>query len=172
MNDDTAPEIPARNARPPQAQAALGVGVLVRDGRGRILLGRHHGGTWELPGGKVDATHESVAEAAARELCEETGIRVGPDEVRILAMLHDAVHGINRVTMAALVDIGTAVPEVTEPHLIATWRWVRPEELPAPLFDPSAQILAAWRPDLGIAHPPVHRLDIAPKAAQEAPYIN
>ncbi|MFD7868594.1 NUDIX hydrolase [Streptomyces sp. NPDC059783] len=170
MDDDTTTGIPSRNARPPQAQAALGVGVLVRDGRGRILLGRHHSGTWELPGGKVDATHESVAEAAARELREETGLRVGADEVRVLAMLHDSVHGINRVTMAALVDITAAVPEVTEPHLITTWQWIRPEELPAPLFDPSAQILAAWRPDLGIAHPPVHRLDITPEADQEESY--
>ncbi len=51
---------PSRNTRPPAAQAALGVGVIVQDGRGRVLLGRHHSGTWELPGGKVDATHESV----------------------------------------------------------------------------------------------------------------
>ncbi|NEE24971.1 DNA mismatch repair protein MutT, partial [Streptomyces sp. SID7982] len=29
------------------------------------------------------------------------------------------------------------------------------------LFDPSAQILAAWRPELGISHPPAHVLRIA-----------
>ncbi|WP_286157708.1 nucleotide triphosphate diphosphatase NUDT15, partial [Streptomyces griseus] len=141
--------------------AALGVGVIVEDGRGRVLLGRHHSGTWELPGGKVDATHESIAGAAARELCEETGLVVDAASVEIIAMVHDVIGGINRISMAAVVRLASGVPEVTEPHLISAWRWTAPEELPAPLFDPSAQILAAWRPELGITHPPAHVLRIA-----------
>ncbi|MFH8478732.1 NUDIX hydrolase [Streptomyces sp. NPDC018055] len=151
---------PARNTRPPTAQAALGVGVIVEDGRGHVLLGRHHSGTWELPGGKVDPTHESVAAAAARELREETGLTVDEGAVAVFAMLHDVIGGINRISMGALVRLNSGLPEVTEPHLISAWRWTAPEELPAPLFDPSAQILAAWRPDLGLTHPPAHLLRI------------
>lgn len=158
------PTVPSRNSRPPQAQAALGVGVIVQDARGRVLLGRHHSGTWELPGGKVDPLPESVAAAAVRELREETGLTVTEDEVSVFAMLHDAVAGINRVTMAALVRVGSGTARVTEPHLISTWEWTPLDALPAPLFDPSAQILATWRPDLGIPHPPVHRLALAPRA--------
>ncbi|MEF9914879.1 NUDIX domain-containing protein [Streptomyces sp. P5-A9] len=154
--------VPPRNTRPPLAQAALGVGVVVQDGEGRILLGRHHGGTWELPGGKVDPTHEPVAAAAARELREETGLGVPVDAVTVFAMVHDVVGGINRISMGALVSVEAADPQVTEPHLIAAWRWTDPEDLPGPLFDPSAQILAVWRPDLGIGHPPAHHLRIAP----------
>lgn len=101
---------PSRNTRPPQAQAALGVGVIVRDARGRVLLGLHHSGTWELPGGKVDPLPESVAAAAVRELREETGLDVPEDRIAVFAMLHDAVAGINRVTMAALVDVDSATP--------------------------------------------------------------
>ncbi|MFD8691748.1 NUDIX hydrolase [Streptomyces sp. NPDC059651] len=172
MDSAETPPVPARNSRPPLAQAALGVGVLVQDGQGRILLGRHHSGTWELPGGKVDPTHESVAAAAVRELREETGLEAAESEVRVFAMLHDVIHGINRVTMAARVTVGGGAAQVTEPHLISTWQWTRPEELPAPLFDPSAQILAAWRPDLGITHPPVHRLDIVTEGTQAQPYTN
>lgn len=82
--------------------------------------------------------------------------------VDVVAMVHDVIGGINRVSMAAVVRLASGVPEVTEPHLISTWRWTAPEELPAPLFDPSAQILAAWRPELGITHPPAHVLRIAP----------
>ncbi|WP_307128777.1 NUDIX hydrolase [Streptomyces sp. B1I3] len=150
-----------RNTRPPLAQAAFGVGVVVQDGEGRILLGRHRDGTWELPGGKIDPTHESVAAAAARELREETGLRVSEGAVSVFAMLYDVVGGINRISMAALVRVEAADAEVTEPHLISAWRWTAPDELPDALFDPSAQILAAWRPDLGIRHPPAHHLPIA-----------
>ncbi|MET9657995.1 NUDIX domain-containing protein [Streptomyces sp. NPDC006510] len=151
----------SRNTRPPQAQAALGVGVIVQDGQGRVLLGRHHGGTWELPGGKVDPTHESIAEAAVRELREETGLEVDAASVRVFAMLHDVVGGINRVSMAAAVTVRSGNPQVTEPHLIGAWQWTALDALPEPLFAPSAQVLAAWRPDLPIEHPPAHRLMIS-----------
>ncbi|GGV74396.1 hypothetical protein GCM10015535_03130 [Streptomyces gelaticus] len=151
----------SRNTRPPQAQAALGVGVIVQNDRGHVLLGRHHGGTWELPGGKVDPNHESIAEAAVRELREETGLEVDAADVRVFAMLHDVVGGINRVSMGAAVSVRSASPRVTEPHLISTWQWTGLDALPEPLFGPSAQVLAAWRPDLSIEHPPAHRLAIA-----------
>ncbi|MFJ4843411.1 NUDIX hydrolase [Streptomyces sp. NPDC088746] len=160
MTTDSA-NVPPRNSRPPLAQAAFGVGVVVQDGSGRILLGRHRGGTWELPGGKVDPTFESVAEAAARELREETGLRVPVDAVTVFAMVHDVAGGINRISMAALVRVDSAVPQVTEPHLVGEWRWTDPEELPGPLFDPSAQILAVWRPDLAVEHPAAHHLRVS-----------
>ncbi|MFK0100753.1 NUDIX hydrolase [Streptomyces sp. NPDC091040] len=163
------PLAPSRNTRPPKAQAALGVGVIVQDAQGRILLGRHHSGTWELPGGKVDPVPESVAAAAVRELREETGLTVPEDEVTVFAMLHDALGGINRVTMAALVRVDSGAARVTEPHLISTWEWTPLDALPSPLFDPSAQILATWRPDLGIPHPPVHRLPLATEKPQVIP---
>ncbi|KQX78391.1 NUDIX domain-containing protein [Streptomyces clavifer] len=153
-----------RNTLPPKAQAGFGVGVVVQARDGRILLGRHRDGTWELPGGKIDPTHESVAAAAARELREETGLAVAEEAVTIFAMVHDVVAGINRISMAAHVAVGAEVAEVTEPHLISAWRWTEPDALPGPLFHPSAQILAVWRPDLGIAHPPAHHLAITPSS--------
>ncbi|MFB8029768.1 NUDIX domain-containing protein [Streptomyces sp. NPDC056465] len=155
-----------RNTRPPLAQAAFGVGVVVQDGEDRILLGRHRDGTWELPGGKVDPTHESVAAAAARELAEETGLLVREEDVEVFAMVHDVAGGINRISMGALVKVGAADARVTEPHLISTWRWTAPDDLPGPLFDPSAQILAAWRPRLALDHPPAHVLRIAAHQAR------
>lgn len=55
------------------------VGALVRDGDGRLLLVERGQppaqGTWSLPGGRVEAG-ESDAEAVAREVREETGLRV------------------------------------------------------------------------------------------------
>jgi ADP-ribose pyrophosphatase YjhB (NUDIX family) len=55
------------------------VGGIVLDGDGRLLLvlrGRApSAGTWSIPGGRVEAG-ESDPEATAREVLEETGVRV------------------------------------------------------------------------------------------------
>ena len=55
----------------------VGSALIVRDEANRILLGKRNKdpqrGNWVLPGGKIHA-FESIAQAAARELEEETGL--------------------------------------------------------------------------------------------------
>src|SRR5882762_3146227 len=57
----------------------VGSALLVRDGENRILLGQRNKdpqrGFWVIPGGKIHA-FERIAEAAAREINEETGLTV------------------------------------------------------------------------------------------------
>lgn len=57
----------------------VGSALIVRDEANRILLGKRdkdpQRGNWVLPGGKIHA-FESIADAAARELAEETGLTV------------------------------------------------------------------------------------------------
>src|SRR6266849_9681559 len=57
----------------------IGSALLVQDETNRILLGQRNKdpqrGSWIIPGGKIHA-FESIAEAAARELREETGLIV------------------------------------------------------------------------------------------------
>jgi 8-oxo-dGTP pyrophosphatase MutT (NUDIX family) len=64
------------------------VRVVVRDGQDRILLfhtreisGPELGTWWELPGGGLDPG-ETHVDAAVRELREESGIIVSPEQVR------------------------------------------------------------------------------------------
>ncbi|EPQ26980.1 uncharacterized protein PFL1_05615 [Pseudozyma flocculosa PF-1] len=60
----------------------VGVGVLVLNERGRILLGKrtgsHGAGTLALPGGHLEL-HESFEDCAIREVLEETGIHLETD---------------------------------------------------------------------------------------------
>jgi 8-oxo-dGTP diphosphatase len=61
---------------PAATVVAPSVFVAVRNERGELLLVRRcDSGTWELPGGRVDVG-ESAVEAALRETCEESGLRV------------------------------------------------------------------------------------------------
>jgi ADP-ribose pyrophosphatase YjhB (NUDIX family) len=57
----------------------VGSALIVRDEANRILLGKRNKdpqrGNWILPGGKIHA-FETIADAAARELSEETGLEV------------------------------------------------------------------------------------------------
>mgnify|MGYP001826062300 CR=1 FL=1 len=56
------------------------VAAVIRDEEGHILMqkrpeGRHMGGLWEFPGGKID-DGEAPAQALMRELHEELGIEI------------------------------------------------------------------------------------------------
>jgi ADP-ribose pyrophosphatase YjhB (NUDIX family) len=64
------PDAPRANSLVPAASA------VVTDGTGRILLARRaDNDLWTIPGGAMEAG-ETIAEAARREVEEETGLRV------------------------------------------------------------------------------------------------
>jgi 8-oxo-dGTP diphosphatase len=70
----------------------VGSALLVRDDNDRILLGKRNKdpqrGYWVIPGGKIHA-FEAIAEAAARELQEETGLVVNVgDQFRVYEILN------------------------------------------------------------------------------------
>ncbi|MBD0742983.1 bifunctional class I SAM-dependent methyltransferase/NUDIX hydrolase [Streptomyces sp. CBMA152] len=153
----------ARSTKPPIAHAAVGVGVLVHGPHG-ILLGRHARGTWEAPGGSVDPD-ESFAEAAVRELAEETGLLADVGDACVLGTLLDHVDGVLRITVPVLVTHWRGEPHDRE-AAIGSWRWWPLTALPNRLFDCTAQCLTAWKPDLQINHPPARFLPAAPPSTR------
>ena len=106
------------------------VAAVIRDGEGRVLLtrrpeGRHMGGLWEFPGGKVN-DGEAPEEALRRELFEELGLTAAID-----GSITFAVHEENKLRILLLfyaVRIVTGEPESLEGQAIA---WVDTADLDA-----------------------------------------
>lgn len=112
-----------------------GAAAAVRDAAGRLLLIRRvDNGLWVLPGGKLELG-ETIGQAAAREVLEETGVAV---EVTGLAGIYtDPGHVIAyddgtvlqefSVVLHARPVGGEARADGTETSAV---RWVDPAELP------------------------------------------
>jgi 8-oxo-dGTP pyrophosphatase MutT (NUDIX family) len=106
-------------------------GVVVMDGaRGVLMLWRHRFITdtwgWEIPAGKVEPG-ESISEAAAREVLEETGWRPGPLEP--LTAYHPT-NGLSDQTFHLFMAAGaTEVGPPTDPHEAERIAWVPVAEL-------------------------------------------
>lgn len=138
-----------------QSVQAIGVGVaviIVRDGR--VLLGQRHSdpakgagsfrgqGAWCLPGGKVHPG-ETLAEAAKREGREECGVEV--DDLQLVSLVDDIAFGKHFVTAAFLAGRASGEPRVLEPDQLTAWQWFSLDDLPQPLFIPTARSLERWR---------------------------
>lgn len=83
LNDPTAPSANS---------LVVAVTVFVQDDQGRVLLiRRSDNGLWALPGGAQDVG-ESTAQAATREVQEETGLNVKP--IKISGIYSDPAHVI------------------------------------------------------------------------------
>jgi 8-oxo-dGTP pyrophosphatase MutT (NUDIX family) len=80
--------------RPELKQAAVAVCITVDSGEPAMLLTRRaarlraHAGQWALPGGRRDPG-ETAVQGALREVREEVGLQLGPDDV--LGVLDDYV---------------------------------------------------------------------------------
>ncbi len=126
----------------------VGTAIFVRWGQ-NVLMGKRKGshgvGTWAPPGGKLDAG-ETVFEAGARELLEETGLVVPPESLKPVGFTDDFFEerGLrfitlfleHRITNRLTVDV-----ELREPEKCEGWRWVPAARLPEPLFLPLQNLL-------------------------------
>jgi ADP-ribose pyrophosphatase YjhB (NUDIX family) len=106
-------------------------------GRELLLMRRSDNGHWGLPGGYVEAG-ESVSEAVAREVFEETGVKIAVG--RLIGVYSDParqvieygpgrrVHAVNLCFEAQPVGQG----EATTPDETLELGYFPPEALPAP----------------------------------------
>ncbi|MDP4300303.1 DUF1993 family protein [Leptothrix discophora] len=128
----------------------VGVGVLVQDDAGRVLLGlrrgAHGAGTWSAPGGHLE-WGESFEDCARREVAEETGLVIG--ELRAGPVTNDvfAAEGRHYATVVMLARHPGGEPQRLEPDKCEAWAWFDWEALPQPLFAPLASLKASgWMP--------------------------
>lgn len=126
-------------------QVRVGIGVFVKR-NGKFLMGRrrnaHGEGSWSLPGGHLEVG-ESFADAARREVYEETGVAIA--NVRFAAVTNDRFEadGKHYVTVWMLSDLASGTPSVREPDKFVDLGWYDFDSLPAPLFLPWTQLLAS-----------------------------
>ncbi|PNY81979.1 NUDIX domain-containing protein [Deinococcus koreensis] len=109
------------------------VWVVVQGASGRVLLGRRDGsayghGLWGLPGGQVESG-EGLQDAAARELCEETGLEVSPEALGVLGVRRYAVDGVQGTDFLFLARSWAGEPQPL--HKTSEVGWFAPDALPA-----------------------------------------
>jgi len=126
VSEDRRGQVAVSAARQPLVRVTA---ALMQEG-GRVLIarrrpGKHMGGKWELPGGKIEPG-ETPEESLARELAEELGV-----EVRVGEFLCAAPFERDDVRLELLVY---SVERIAgEPALLEHQeiRWVDPSDLPA-----------------------------------------
>jgi ADP-ribose pyrophosphatase YjhB (NUDIX family) len=138
----------------------VGAVTLVRDADapepGRLLLLRQPPGVgWTLPGGLLNR-HERPAVGAARELAEETGISLPPEELRELvpnAVVHTDGHWIDLVFEARVPSTVEVVVDGAEVYEAVFHRL---DALP-PLTGPTARLLSYFGIGPYVDHPEVRQ---------------
>jgi 8-oxo-dGTP diphosphatase len=127
--------------------------IILRDGK--VLLGRrlsesHGGGSWQFPGGHLEA-FEEIEDCAAREVEEETGLRLR--DIRRGPWTNDLFRDAGRhyLTVYVVADAPDGEPEVREPAKCAEWGWFAWDALPEPLFLPIVNLRRqGYRPPMDV----------------------
>jgi 8-oxo-dGTP diphosphatase len=138
---------------------------VVLDGRGRALLVRKTGTrAFMNPGGKPEPG-ESAADALCRELAEEVGLAIRPDELTYLGRyIADAANEPGHLVDAEVFAVTVAEADVHPRLEIAEAVWVEPAQadvelapLAADHLLPAAVVLWAEAPPCGSTTAPAER---------------
>lgn len=129
----------------------MGFGIMILKDN-KVLLGKRHDdpekadsllhgeGQWTMPGGKLHFG-EDLQEAAAREVEEETGLKVDPKHLKLISITNDIVSTAHFMTSGWLCTEFEGEPQVLEPDEITKWEWFDIKELPSPMYKSSEKLL-------------------------------
>lgn len=143
------------NRKSHNLKVGAGFGVMILK-RNRVLLGQRHrdprqarsalhgGGTWTMPGGKLDFG-EKLHDGAYREVLEETGIKISRAKLKLISVADNIVADAHFLTIGFLCRDFRGAPRAREPEEITRWRWFPLNRLPRPLYLPSAKIIRHYR---------------------------
>lgn len=128
------------NADGAEARPRIGIGVMVQNDDGQVLLGlrksSHGAGEWSFPGGHLEFG-ETMQEAAKREVMEETGLLV--DDISLISvadeMRYIKTDGKHYVNVGFLAKYQGGTPMVMEPEKSGEWCWFDLKNLPENLFE-------------------------------------
>lgn len=122
-----------------------------RDDRILLLLRANTGyrdGYWAMPAGHVEAG-ESAQRAALREVREEVGITIDPDDLEPLCAMHrtqptgDPID--QRVDFFFTASRWSGEPQILEPDKTGGLGWFPLDALPDPVVPHEAEVLGALR---------------------------
>lgn len=119
----------------------IGVGVIVINGDGKILIGKRkgrHAQKYAIPGGSLDIG-ETFTDAAIREIKEETNLVIqNPEVISITNNLETyKKEGVHHVSVTLLAQGFAGELKIMEPDKCAEWLWCDPRNLPESHFDAS-----------------------------------
>jgi len=126
----------------------VGVGLIVENSDGKILVGRRLGGHapyYSILGGHLELG-ETFEAAVIREALEEAGIQV--ENPRFITVTNNLEtfrsEGVHYISIIMHTDAFTGQPRLLEPDRCEGWQWVDPHDLPEPHFEPSRLGVGEW----------------------------
>ena len=127
----------------------VGVGLMLLNDAGQVLLGRrmvagNGEGDYAAVGGEMEFG-ESVEAAILRELAEECGDEVQVRDLKQISVINWRNPGGDQwIGLGSVAWLAAGEPRRTEPHKMGEWGWYDLENLPKPLYVPTAWTIEAY----------------------------
>lgn len=146
-------------SKDPEKVVKVGVGVLIQNALGHILLGlrtgSHAAGEWGAPGGKLEFG-DTILRTAEKETFQETSLRVAA--IRIICVCEEMRYipsdGTHFVDIGVLAHYNGGEPQIMEPEKCLEWRWFSIKDLPPNLMESTDYMIRNFR-DGTFYRPPV-----------------
>lgn len=133
-----------------QEKPLVGLGVIVENAEGKILIGKRkgsHAAKYSIPGGGLELG-EAFEQGGSRELLEESGLIVPVRALAVIAITNNLrtyeEEGFHSVSVVLHTREFEGKPEIKEPHKCEEWLWADPRNLPQPHFDASELAVECW----------------------------